>query len=98
MATTLVQELIEAGIHFGQRRSNWNPKMAPYIHGVRNQIHILDVRESIKGLLLAKRFIEKCVAGGKDVCFVGTKRQARGAIEQHAAEVQMPQSVGSVAR
>ena len=87
---SLVQELIEAGIHFGQRRSNWNPKMAPYIHGVRNQIHILDVRESIKGLLLAKRFIEKTVAGGKDVCFVGTKRQARGAIEQYAADVGMP--------
>jgi len=87
---SLVQELIEAGIHFGQRRSNWNPKMAPYIHGVRNQIHILDVRESIKGLLLAKRFLEKCVGDGRDVCFVGTKRQARGAIEQYAAEVGMP--------
>ncbi|MCE2884962.1 MAG: 30S ribosomal protein S2 [Planctomycetaceae bacterium] len=87
---SLVQELIEAGIHFGQRRSNWNPKMAPYIHGVRNQIHILDVRESIKGLLLAKRFIEQTVGRGKDVCFVGTKRQARGAIEQYAADVGMP--------
>ena len=87
---SLVQELIEAGIHFGQRRSNWNPKMAPYIHGVRNQIHILDVRESIKGLLLAKRFLEKCVSEGRDVCFVGTKRQARGAIEQYAGEVGMP--------
>jgi small subunit ribosomal protein S2 len=87
---SLVQELIEAGIHFGQRRSNWNPKMAPYIHGVRNQIHILDVRESIKGLLLAKRFIEKTIGEGKDVCFVGTKRQARGPIEQYAADVGMP--------
>ena len=87
---SLVQELIEAGIHFGQRRSNWNPKMAPYIHGIRNQIHIVDVRESIKGLLLAKRFIEKTIGDGKDVCFVGTKRQARGAIEQYAAEVGMP--------
>lgn len=87
---SLVQELIEAGIHFGQRRSNWNPKMAPYIHGVRNQIHILDVRESIKGLLLAKKFIERTVGDGRDVCFVGTKRQARGAIEQYAAEVGMP--------
>jgi len=87
---SLVQELIEAGIHFGQRRSNWNPKMAPYIHGIRNQIHIVDVRESIKGLLLAKRFIEKTVGDGKDVCFVGTKRQSRGAIEQYAAEVGMP--------
>jgi small subunit ribosomal protein S2 len=50
----------------------------------------MDVRESIKGLLLAKRFIEQTVGKGKDVCFVGTKRQARGAIEQYAADVQMP--------
>ena len=87
---SLVQELIEAGIHFGQRRSNWNPKMAPYIHGIRNQIHIVDVRESIKGLLLAKRFIEKTIGDGKDVCFVGTKRQARAAVEQYCGESKMP--------
>ena len=84
---SLVQELIEAGIHFGQRRSNWNPKMAPYIHGIRNQIHIVDVRESIKGLLLAKRFVEKTVGDGKDVCFVGTKRQAKNVIETRVPAV-----------
>ena len=87
---SLVQDLIEAGIHFGQRRSNWNPKMAPYIHSVRNQIHIIDIRETVKGLLLAKRFIEKSVASGKDICFVGTKRQARGAVEHYAAEAGQP--------
>ncbi len=87
---SLVQDLIEAGIHFGQRRSNWNPKMAPYIHSVRNQIHIIDIRETVKGLLLAKKFIEKSVASGKDICFVGTKRQARGAVEHYATEAGQP--------
>ena len=69
---SLVQDLIEAGIHFGQRCSSWNPKMQPYIYGTRNRIHIIDIRETIKGLLLAKRYIQKTVAEGRDVCFVGT--------------------------
>jgi small subunit ribosomal protein S2 len=90
MSSSLVNELIEAGIHFGQRRSNWNPKMQPYIYDVRNQIHIIDLRETIKGLLRAKKFISSIVAKGKDVCFVGTKRQAQGAIEQYASDVKMP--------
>ncbi|MBL8764369.1 MAG: 30S ribosomal protein S2 [Phycisphaerae bacterium] len=89
MASTLVQDLIEAGIHFGQRASNWNPKMAPYIWGKRNGIHIIDIRETVKGLLLAKKFLTRVVAEGKDVCFVGTKRQARNVLEQRVADVKM---------
>ncbi len=88
--SSLVKDLIEAGIHFGQRRSNWNPKMRTYIFGTRNRIHIIDIRETIKGLLLAKKFTQKTVADGKDVCFVGTKRQARSAIEKYASAVGMP--------
>ncbi|WP_428938784.1 30S ribosomal protein S2 [Fontivita pretiosa] len=80
----LVKALVEAGVHFGHRVSRWNPKMAPYIHGKRNMIHIIDVRETIKGLLRAKRLITQFVASGKDVLFVGTKRQARHAIEEEA--------------
>ncbi|MCH2132168.1 MAG: 30S ribosomal protein S2 [Phycisphaerales bacterium] len=90
MSDTLVQDLLQAGIHFGQRRSAWNPQMKPYIWGVRNRIHIIDIRETIRGLLLAKRFITKTVQSGRDVCFVGTKRQARGAVETLASEVKMP--------
>jgi small subunit ribosomal protein S2 len=56
--------------------------MEPYIHGKRNMIHIIDVKETIKGLLRAKRLVQNIVAGGKDVLFVGTKRQARHAIEE----------------
>ncbi len=87
--TTLVQDLIEAGIHFGQRASGWNPKMQPYIYGKRNGIHIIDIKETIKGLLLAKKFIAKTVAEGKDVCFVGTKRQAKNVLEARVPDVKM---------
>ena len=87
---TLVKDLIEAGIHFGQRRSNWNPKMKPYIFGLRNKIHVVDIRQTVRGLLLAKKFIQKTVAEGQDVCFVGTKRQARAAVEKYATDVGMP--------
>jgi small subunit ribosomal protein S2 len=89
MANTLVQDLIEAGIHFGQRASGWNPKMAPYIYGKRNGIHIIDIKETIKGLLLAKKFVGKLVTEGRDVCFVGTKRQAKNVLETRVPDVKM---------
>ena len=63
---SLVKDLIEAGIHFGHRSTNWNPKMAPFIFGKRNKIHIIDVKATIKGLLLARKYIAKTVAEGKD--------------------------------
>ena len=90
MATLQVQELIDAGIHFGHPASRWNPKMAPYIYGRRNFIHIIDLKETVKGILRAKKFLTRLVAEGKDVIFVGTKRQARAAIEQEATRCLMP--------
>jgi small subunit ribosomal protein S2 len=89
VANTLVQDLIEAGIHFGQRASGWNPKMGPFIYGKRNGIHIIDIKETVKGLLIAKKFITKLVAEGKDICFIGTKRQAKSVIEQRVTDVKM---------
>ena len=80
----LVKELVDAGVHFGHRVSRWNPKMQPYIHGKRNMIHIIDVRETIKGLLRAKKFLQGMISQGKDVLFVGTKRQARHALEEES--------------
>jgi small subunit ribosomal protein S2 len=80
----LVKGLVDAGVHFGHRVSRWNPKMQPYIHGKRNMIHLIDVRETMKGLLLAKRLVQQTVASGKDILFVGTKRQARHAIEEES--------------
>jgi len=76
--------MLEAGIHFGHHCSRWNPKMQPYIYGKRNGIHIIDIRETLRGLLRAQRFITKVVAEGADVLFVGTKRQAREAVQEHA--------------
>ncbi|MBN1488986.1 MAG: 30S ribosomal protein S2 [Phycisphaerae bacterium] len=84
MASELARQLIDSGIHFGHRVSRWNPKMAPFIFGKRNLIHIIDIRETLKGLLRAKKFLSQVVARGQDVLFVGTKRQARFAIEKQA--------------
>ena len=89
MSDQLVKNLIEAGIHFGHRVSRWNPKMKPYIFGKRNLIHIIDIRQTLRGILLARKFIQQVVPQGKDVLFVGTKRQARKAIEESADSIQM---------
>ena len=88
-ASSLVQDLIESGIHFGQRSSNWNPRMQPYIYGKRNGIHIIDIKETVKGLLLAKKLIARTVADGKDVVFIGTKRQAKGVLDERIPQVGM---------
>src|SRR6476619_7253660 len=85
----LVKALVDAGVHFGHRVSRWNPKMQPYIHGKRNMIHIIDVKETMKGLLRAKKLLQNTVASGKDVLFVGTKRQARHAIQEEATRCGM---------
>jgi small subunit ribosomal protein S2 len=90
LASDLVHQLIDAGIHFGHRVSRWNPKMRPYIYGRRNLIHIINIRETVKGLLRARKFVSKVVSGGKDVLFVGTKRQAKHSVEAHAQRCGMP--------
>ncbi len=76
--------MLDAGIHFGHRTSRWNPKMQPYIFGKRNTIHVIDIKETLRGLLRAKAFISRVVAEGKDVLFVGTKRQARAIVMAEA--------------
>ncbi len=79
-----LSELIEAGTHFGHRVSRWNPKMKPFIYGKRNLIHILDLRETVKGMIRATNFLEKLSGQGGEVIFVGTKRQAKQPVEQQA--------------
>lgn len=90
MAIVQIKDLIEAGVHFGHRASRWNPKMRPYIYGKRNLIHIIDLRETLRGLLRAYRFLAKTAAAGNLVVFVGTKRQARETIEKEASRCNMP--------
>ncbi|NBR07301.1 MAG: 30S ribosomal protein S2 [Planctomycetes bacterium] len=90
MAIVQVKDLIEAGVHFGHRASRWNPKMRPYIYGKRNLIHIIDLRETVRGLLRAFRFLTKLSASGSQILFVGTKRQAKDTIETEARRCGMP--------
>jgi small subunit ribosomal protein S2 len=84
VAKNLAQKLINAGVHFGHGVSRWNPKMAPFIFAKRGNIHIIDVRKTLKGLLIAKKLLVEIVSSGKDVVFVGTKRQAQKAVESAA--------------
>ena len=90
MSQELVKQLIEAGVHFGHRASRWNPKMAAYIYGRKNQIHIIDVRETVRGLLRAQKYLSQVAAGGSLVLFVGTKRQASDCVERESLRCGMP--------
>jgi small subunit ribosomal protein S2 len=84
VAKQLARELINAGVHFGHGVSRWNPKMGPFIFAKRGNIHIIDVRQTLKGMLIAKKLLAEVVASGSDVVFVGTKRQAQKAVEAAA--------------
>jgi small subunit ribosomal protein S2 len=90
VAIVQVKDLIEAGVHFGHRASRWNPKMRPFIYGKRNLIHIVDLRETVRGILRAHRYLASLASRGSLVLFVGTKRQAKEAIEREAARCGMP--------
>ena len=85
-----VQELIDAGVHFGHRASQWNPKMRPYVYGRRKSIHIIDVRETVRGILRAKKYLRQVAAQGSLILFVGTKRQATETIKNEGMRCQMP--------
>ncbi len=84
------RELLKSGVHYGHRVSRWNPKMRPYIHAKRNLIHIIDVRETVKGLIKGWHFLEKLASRGELILFVGTKRQAGAVVKSQAARCGMP--------
>ncbi|HJQ78422.1 MAG TPA: 30S ribosomal protein S2 [Lacipirellulaceae bacterium] len=88
--SALVKELVEAGVHYGHRASRWNPKMRPYIYARKNLIHIIDVRETVRGLLRAKKYLQQIAGRGSLILFVGTKRQAADAIGREAQRAGMP--------
>jgi small subunit ribosomal protein S2 len=90
VSTTLVKDLVEAGVHFGHRASRWNPKMRPYIYARKNLIHIIDVRQTIRGLLRAKKYLAQITSRGSIVLFVGTKRQAADTVQREADRCGMP--------
>lgn len=84
MSTVTMKELLEAGAHFGHRRSAWNPKMKLYIYQERNQIHIIDLSITVKKIEEACKFVRDLAAQGGAVLFVGTKQQAKKCVEEEA--------------
>ena len=84
MSVISMKQLLEAGVHFGHQTRRWNPKMAPYIFTERNGIYIIDLQKTVKKVEEAYDFIKSVSEDGKDVLFVGTKKQAHEAIQEEA--------------
>ncbi len=84
MSRLTMKQLLEAGVHFGHQTRRWNPKMAPFIFGERNGIHIIDLQQTVKLFDVAYDFVVDTVAEGGKVLFVGTKRQAQDTIKEEA--------------
>lgn len=89
MSVTM-REMLEAGVHFGHQTRFWNPKMAPYIFGHRNKIHIINLESSLPKLQEAMKFVRQISANGGTVMMVGTKRQSRDIIAQEANRAGVP--------
>jgi small subunit ribosomal protein S2 len=85
-----IKALLEAGVHFGHKTSRWHPKMAPYIHSKRQDSHIIDLTKTVEGLEKALPYITKVAASGKQVLFVGTKKQAKDIVKSAAEKVGQP--------
>ena len=84
MAVVSMKQLLEAGVHFGHQTRRWNPKMAPYIFTERNGIYIIDLQKTVKKLDEAYNFIHEIASEGKEILFVGTKKQAVDSIKEEA--------------
>jgi small subunit ribosomal protein S2 len=90
MAGVSMRQMLEAGVHFGHQTRFWNPKMAPFIFGERNKIHIINLEKTQPMYTEAANFVKSVIADGGKVLFVGTKRSAREAIEKEARRCEMP--------
>jgi small subunit ribosomal protein S2 len=84
MSYVTMKELLEAGVHFGHQTRRWNPKMAPYIFGARNGIHIIDLQKTVQFFKITYNWVVETVANGGIMLFVGTKKQAQDAIAEEA--------------
>jgi small subunit ribosomal protein S2 len=85
-----MRQMLEAGVHFGHQTRFWNPKMAPYIFGHRNKIHIINLERTVEAFAAASKFVRQLTANRGTVLFVGTKRQARETIVEEAQRAGMP--------
>lgn len=90
MASADIKALYEAGAHFGHKTSRWHPKMAPYIHSKRGDSHIINLEKTVKAFDATLPVITKAVASGKKVLFVGTKKQAKAAVQAAAESCDQP--------
>lgn len=90
MAQVSMKMLLESGVHFGHQTNRWNPKMKPYIFGARNGIYIIDLQQTVQMFDTAYNFVVDTVASGRDVMFVGTKRQAQESVKTEAERAGMP--------
>ena len=90
MTDVTMKQLLEAGVHFGHQTRRWNPKMSPYIYGERNGIHIMDLRQTVVQVAEAVDFARDVAVDGGSVLFVGTKKQAQGAVAEHATRSGQP--------
>lgn len=88
--TTLQQQLLEAGVHFGHLRKKWNPKMLPYIFAEKKGIHIIDLNKTVEGLTEAAAAMKQIAKSGKKILFVATKKQAKEIVTECAQRVNMP--------
>ena len=89
MSVTM-RQMLEAGVHFGHQTRYWNPKMAPYIFGHRNKIHIINLEKTLSLYLDALKFVRQLAANKGNILFVGTKRQAREILHEEAVRCGMP--------
>jgi small subunit ribosomal protein S2 len=90
MTSVSMRQMLEAGVHFGHQTRFWNPKMAPYIFGERNRIHIINLEKTQPLYTEASAFVKSVIADGGTVLFVGTKRSAREAVQAEAARSGQP--------
>ncbi|MEA3486335.1 MAG: 30S ribosomal protein S2 [Thermodesulfobacteriota bacterium] len=90
MSQVSMKMLLESGVHFGHQTNRWNPKMKPYIFGARNSIYIIDLQQTVQMFDTAYNFVVDTVASGRDVMFVGTKRQAQESVKTEAERAGMP--------
>ncbi len=90
MSSVSMRQMLEAGVHFGHQTRFWNPKMAPYIFGERNKIHIINLEKSLPMCQEAAAYLGKIAAKKGKILFVGTKRAARDSVEQAAQSCNMP--------
>ena len=90
MSDVSMRQMLEAGVHFGHQTRYWNPKMAPYIFGARNNIHIINLEHTVPLFQQAIAFVRKVASDGGRILFVGTKRSARDAVKAQAERCGMP--------